>query len=70
MLSQISCTQLKGVGIKTAEALERIHIYTIQDLLFHLPVRYQNRAEKISINRLQIGDLTTVAGTLKQSTHC
>lgn len=67
MLSQIPCIQLKGVGIKTAQALERLNIHTIQDLLFHLPFRYQNRSERAWINRLKVGDVTTVVGSLK---HC
>lgn len=67
MLSKIPCTQLKGVGAKIAEALVRLNIYTVQDLLFHLPLRYQNRSERVFIHRLQVGDVTTVMGSLKQS---
>lgn len=36
-------TELKGVGAKVAEKLTRIGLVTIQDLLFHLPLRYEDR---------------------------
>lgn len=65
MLSQIPCIQLKGVGAKMAEALGRLNIYTVQDLLFHLPLRYQNRSERTWVKSLQIGDVTSVIGVLK-----
>ncbi len=66
MLSQVPCTQLKGVGVKIAEALERLNIHSVQDLLFHLPIRYQNRAARTQIQCLQPGDVSAVMGTLGQ----
>lgn len=66
VLSQIPCTDLKGVGVKIAKALERLNIYTIQDLLFHLPLHYQKRSGRTLIHRLRIGDVTTVIGFLKR----
>ncbi len=36
-------TQLSGIGIKIAEKLAKINIKSIEDLLFHLPLRYQDR---------------------------
>ncbi len=36
-------TTLKGVGEKVAGRLARLGIQSIQDLLFHLPLRYQDR---------------------------
>jgi len=45
---------LKGVGIKTCERLEAIGIHNIQDLLFHLPFRYQDRTKYIKINNLKL----------------
>jgi len=34
-----SLLNLKGVGPKVAEKLQRLDIYNQQDLLFHLPLR-------------------------------
>ena len=38
-------TALKGVGNKVAERLHKLGINQIQDLLFHLPLRYQDRTQ-------------------------
>ncbi len=48
-------TTLKGVGEAVAEKLARIGIHTLQDLLFHLPMRYQDRTQITPIGRLQLG---------------
>lgn len=34
---------LSGVGAQTAEKLARLHVNTLQDVLFHLPYRYEDR---------------------------
>ncbi|WP_102797601.1 ATP-dependent DNA helicase RecG [Bowmanella denitrificans] len=36
-------TELKGVGSKVAEKLQKLGLVTVQDLLFHLPLRYEDR---------------------------
>ena len=48
-------TQLSGVGKRTAERLEKLHIYRVQDLLFHLPSRYQDRSRLNDIKQIQAG---------------
>lgn len=45
-------TELKGVGTALALKLERLAINTLQDLLFHLPLRYQDRTRLTSIGAL------------------
>jgi len=49
-------TALKGVGPKLAERLRRLGIHTAEDVLLHLPLRYQDRSRKIPINQLQTGE--------------
>ena len=51
---------LKGVGPSAAAKLLRLNIYTLQDLLFHLPLRYQDRTRVMPIGRLQPGDEVVV----------
>jgi len=46
---------LKRVGPSVAEKLARLNIYTIQDLLFHLPLRYQDRTRVVPIGSLRAG---------------
>lgn len=38
--------ELPGVGPKVAEKLARLHIETIEDLLWHQPLRYEDRGTK------------------------
>ena len=54
-LDQIPLTGLKGVGSKLAEKLGHLHLQTVQDLLFHLPHRYEDRTLSSPIAELQIG---------------
>lgn len=55
-LSDIPVTQLNGVAARLAERLATLHIHTVQDLLFHLPLRYQDRTRIASIGRVRLGD--------------
>ena len=48
-------TSLKGVGPSVAEKLANLHLHTIQDVLFHLPTRYQDRTRVLPIGSLQAG---------------
>jgi ATP-dependent DNA helicase RecG len=43
------------VGPKLQQALQRLHIVTVQDLLFHLPIRYQDRTQVVPVARLRPG---------------
>ena len=44
-------TDLKGVGAKMAERLEKIGIASIEDMLFHLPTRYEDRTRLHFLNQ-------------------
>lgn len=48
-LATTSVTQLRGVGPNLAEKLARLNIVTLQDLLFHLPLRYEDRTSVIPL---------------------
>ncbi len=58
---------LKGVGPKVAERLQRIQIYTVQDLLFHLPIRYQDRTRIRPVGALRTGEECVVIGSIAHS---
>ena len=42
-------TQLKGIGPKKAEALQKLNIRTIEDLMFFMPRDYEDRRNKVKI---------------------
>jgi len=48
-LDALPITTLKGVGSALAKTLEKLHIYTVQDMLFHLPMRYLDRTHVTAI---------------------
>ncbi|HEU0108791.1 MAG TPA: ATP-dependent DNA helicase RecG [Vicinamibacteria bacterium] len=55
---------VKGVGPQRAEALAREGVTTLEDLLFHLPMRYEDRTALACIGDLRPGMKVSVAGTI------
>lgn len=60
-------TELKGVGPKMAENLLKLDIEKVQDLLFHLPLRYQDRTQIHPIGAVNHGQEVLVEGTVEHS---
>jgi len=60
--ASLSVTALRGVGSKVAEKLARLNLYTVQDVLFHLPFRYEDRTRVVPIGGLRPGDAVVVQG--------
>lgn len=58
-------TALKGVGPQLAKRLSRLHLYTVQDVLFHLPLRYQDRTRVVPIGSLQAGQEAVIEGEIE-----
>lgn len=63
-LSQVSVTALKGVGEAMAEKLAKVGLENLQDVLFHLPLRYQDRTRVVPIGALRPGQDAVVEGTV------
>lgn len=55
---------VKGVGPRRAEQLERMGIRTVEDLLYHIPFRYQDRREMRKIDQLVVGEENATIGQL------
>ncbi|WP_419619298.1 DEAD/DEAH box helicase, partial [Thiolapillus sp.] len=64
-LSALPVTALKGVGPKSAERLARLGIECVQDILFHLPLRYQDRTRVTPMQYLRPGDEVVVEGEVE-----
>ncbi|ENM5738207.1 ATP-dependent DNA helicase RecG [Vibrio mimicus] len=62
LLSAIPLCELSGVGAKVAEKLEKVGLLTVQDLLFHLPLRYEDRTRVYPIVQVHHGLWAAVQG--------
>lgn len=66
-LSQVNLTSLKGVGPSLATKLEKIGLVSVQDMLFHLPLRYEDKTRVTSIRDLLPGTSTNIIGEITNS---
>jgi ATP-dependent DNA helicase RecG len=58
---------LKGVGPSVAAKLEKLGIFRVQDLLFHLPLRYEDRTRVVPIGSLRHGQHAVIEGTIEHA---
>ena len=63
-LAQIPLTTLKGVGAALAEKFARVGLENLQDILFHLPLRYQDRTRITPIGALRPGQDAVIEGVV------
>ncbi|AAU91730.1 ATP-dependent DNA helicase RecG [Methylococcus capsulatus str. Bath] len=75
----VSLDNLQGAGTKTLSRLNKLGIFKLQDLLLHLPIRYEDRTRLTPLGALQPGQpalveggvaFTDVAGTSRRSLIC
>ncbi|MDH5610878.1 MAG: ATP-dependent DNA helicase RecG [Gammaproteobacteria bacterium] len=62
-----SLQTLKGVGPAVATKLEKLGLYTIQDMLFHFPLRYEDRTKIVPIGALRAGQQVVIEGVIEHS---
>ncbi|MCU4379193.1 ATP-dependent DNA helicase RecG [Acinetobacter haemolyticus] len=60
-----SVQQLQGVGAAAATLLEKLHIFSTDDLLFHLPRDYEDRSTIIPMNQLMVGRSYLLEGEVR-----
>jgi ATP-dependent DNA helicase RecG len=64
-LDERPVTSLRGVGPALADTLGRLGLRTVQDVLFHLPLRYEDRTRVVPIGTLRAGDRAVVDGEVQ-----
>ena len=63
----VSARYIKGVGPRKGELLSRIGVNTIEDILYYLPKRYEDRSNIVPIKDLKIGEGQTIQGEVISS---
>jgi ATP-dependent DNA helicase RecG len=61
-LAKLPVSALKGVGASFAQTLARLNLHTVQDILFHLPLRYLDRTCVVPIGDLAPNTSVVVEG--------
>ncbi|EOW6618114.1 ATP-dependent DNA helicase RecG [Cronobacter dublinensis] len=62
LLDAVPLSSLTGVGASQSAKLAKIGLHTVQDLLLHFPLRYEDRTHLYPINDLLPGIYATVEG--------
>ncbi len=62
--TSLPVSQLRGVGPKIEQKLARLGIHTVQDVLFHLPYRYQDRTRIHPMGSLRPGQEAVIQGEI------
>ena len=66
-LATVPITTLKGIGPKVAEKLQKINIQFVEDALFHLPLRYEDRSHIVTIADTLVGSHVAVVAQVVSS---
>ncbi|MCK5876678.1 MAG: DEAD/DEAH box helicase, partial [Candidatus Marithrix sp.] len=61
----VTIDSLHGVNTKVTKQLDKLDIHTIDDMLFHLPLRYEDRTKIKQLADLKVGDHTMVEGIVQ-----
>ncbi|MGV7091557.1 ATP-dependent DNA helicase RecG [Siccibacter turicensis] len=67
LLDAVPLSSLTGVGASQSSKLAKIGLHTVQDLLLHLPLRYEDRTQLYAIGDLLPGIYATVEGEVLNS---
>lgn len=63
-LESLPLTRLKGVGPALERKFSQLGISSIEDLLFHLPLRYEDRTRITAIRQARLGEFVQLEGQI------
>ena len=55
---------VRGVGPRLGEKFRKFGIQSVEDLLYHLPFRYEDRRSLSTIRQLRVGEVASVVGEI------
>lgn len=58
-------TTISGIGPSFAKKLGNLDLFTVRDILFHFPSRYEDFSKLIPIKSLKIGEQVTIKGKIQ-----
>jgi ATP-dependent DNA helicase RecG len=67
MLESHPVTSIKGVGKKVAEKMVKLGLFTLKDVVLHLPSRYEDRTRLYKITEAPTGYPLTVEGKITEA---
>jgi ATP-dependent DNA helicase RecG len=56
---------VKGIGPQRAKLLGNLSLHTVEDALYYLPARHEDRSQLTPIRGLKPDDVTTITGTIR-----
>ena len=56
---------VKGIGPQRAKLLANLGLHTVEDVLYYLPTRHEDRSQLTPLRSLKPNDVTTVSGTIR-----
>lgn len=65
LLDAVPLTTLSGVGAAISDKLSRLGIHNLQDLLFHLPIRYEDCTRITPIADFVLNNMPPLKGLSK-----
>lgn len=57
-------SRVKGIGDALEEKLSTYGLHSVKDLLLHIPLRYEDRSERVNVADLKVGELVTLTGKI------
>jgi ATP-dependent DNA helicase RecG len=56
--------KIKGIGLIFKKKLEKLKIFTLEDLLYHFPHRYEDLSRVLPISELKVGEKALIQGKI------